>query len=330
MEFRTKLQPQPFDKKLAYGDQIMLIGSCFSENIGRRLEQFKFEVNSNPFGILYNPVSIANGLQRLVVGEKLSEKDLFFHLERWHSFQFHSRFSGAEAESCLSTMNLQIEQGKKFLSQSGWLIVTLGTAWAYREKEGRQIVGNCHKLSAQQFEKELLSSVEIVQQFKTVLNQLKIMNPNLKVMFTVSPVRHLKDGFVENNRSKGILLNAVAELTDQNDHCFYFPSYELVMDDLRDYRFFEEDMVHPNQLAIEYIWERFKEVAITQQSVELMERVVKIVQASQHRPFNVNSEAHQKFVRKQLLLIEELENVHRLNFSEEKKSFNVQLIEENQ
>ena len=242
-KFRTiiPLERAPF--LVDYQSSILGIGSCFIENIGGLLEKYKFPVHLNPFGILYNPISIKNSLVNIATGEGYTKDDLFFHNDLWHSFDHHSAFSHTNQATALAKINSTLTTSSQFLQKTNRLLLTFGTANVFINKTTNKIVANCHKLPNTSFEKKRLSVTEIVDQLFPILTHLKKQYSNLKVIFTVSPVRHIKDGFLENQRSKATLLLAIAELTQQLAFTHYFPAYELVLDDLRDYRFFEKDMV---------------------------------------------------------------------------------------
>jgi hypothetical protein len=295
-----KLQTQiPFKKQsdnlINYASNILLIGSCFVENIGNKLEYFKFQNLLNPFGILFHPKAIEVLIADSVGKKKYSEKDIFFYNEQWHSFDAHSKLSNPSKEILLLELNSQLGLTNQKIQKASHVIITLGTAWVYRFVESQNIVANCHKVPQKQFSKELLSVEEIVQSLENMVRLIKKVNPDVAIIFTVSPVRHLKDGFIENTQSKSHLITAIHSIL--TDHIHYFPSYEIMMDELRDYRFYAEDMMHPNHLAIEYIWNKFKEVWISEDSNKIMDEVDVIQKNLQHKPFNPNSESHQKFLQ---------------------------------
>jgi hypothetical protein len=324
--FRTELITPESKIKLNYQSKIMSLGSCFSEHMGDKLQYFKFDTLINPFGIIYNPQSIAQSLQLLLKNKSLSESDLFEHEGVWNSFLFHSRFSGLDKEKVLASMNRAIAEGSAFLKQANVLMLTFGTAWVYELKRTGKIVANCHKVPAKEFTRYRLSVCDIVDLYKGMIKQLKNQHIDLQIILTVSPVRHLKDGFHENQLSKSVLLMAVNDIVSSFDKVSYFPSYEIMMDDLRDYRFYNSDMVHPSPMAIAYIWNKFLETHINSQIKSTMQSIDKIRQAANHRPFQPNSESHQKFIKKQLKQITELKkHFGGLNFSDEEFIFQSQL-----
>ncbi len=269
----------------------MFLGSCFSENINEKLVERKFDSRSNPFGNTYNPISIFNIIDFVLEEKNYTKEDLFLQNEIWNCYDFHSDMSGLEVENVLRNINEKIIETKTFLKETNVLFITLGTAWVY--ENNNKIVANCHKVPSSQFEKRLLTFEEIETKAKSTFAKLKQFNENIKIVFTLSPVRHLKDGFVENNLSKSILLVAINNLQKEKNIC-YFPAYELVIDDLRDYRFYKEDLVHPNYLAINYIFEQFKSVFFTEKTLTLLVKVEKLLKAFQHR---INYKDTQEYIK---------------------------------
>ncbi|MDR2765178.1 MAG: GSCFA domain-containing protein [Tannerella sp.] len=285
----------------------MLLGSCFAENIGKRLTDGKFNVDVNPFGILYNPASTAEAIKRLLQPEVWSEKDLFFHEGLYHSWAHHSRFSAVTPAQSLHKINERLRAAAEHLRQTDWLLVTFGTAYVYRLKETGQVVANCHKLPDRMFVRERLSVSQIVETWEELLARLWRIRPAMKMLFTVSPVRHWKDGAHENQLSKSILLLAIEQLQAQHpQQVLYFPAYELMMDELRDYRFYAEDMLHPSEVAVQYLWERFAETWLDAAARETLEKVREIQQALNHRPLNPQNELYKQFLSQTLLKIERL------------------------
>jgi lysophospholipase L1-like esterase len=281
------------------------LGSCFAENIAEKLDYFKFENTCNPFGIIFNPVSIEKIIHKAVNQELFTEKDIFFHNERWHCFDVHSDLSNMNKEELLNDLNQLLQSTKQQLQEATHIIITYGTSWVYRNIATNQIVANCHKVPQAAFSKEILSVETIEKSIQNTMNFIQKINPNVSFIFTVSPVRHLKDGFVENQLSKAHLISAIHQILKisigvppSGAEGAYFPSYEIMMDELRDYRFYAEDMIHPNTVAIDYIWERFSETTISEESHSIMKEVETIQKGLQHRPFNPNSESHQQFLSK--------------------------------
>lgn len=276
------------------------MGSCFSENIGKKLEYYKFQTLQNPFGILFHPLAIENLIQKALGQYEYSEGDIFQSDGRWHCFDAHSELTSGSKEVLLKGLNDALMNTANALKEASHIMITLGTAWVYEHKERNTIVANCHKVPQKEFSKKLLSPAEIESSLQNVMALIQKVNPNVQIIFTISPVRHLKDGFVENQRSKSVLISAIHAtigVPPLGARGLYFPSYEIMMDELRDYRFYKEDMVHPNALAIDYIWEKFRSVWISEQACEAMAKVAEIQKGLAHRPFDEKSDAHQKFLK---------------------------------
>ncbi|NCO63883.1 MAG: GSCFA domain-containing protein [Flavobacteriales bacterium] len=283
-----------------YSSKIVLLGSCFSDNIGEKLEYYKFQNLQNPLGILFHPKAIETLIVNAIEEKSYLERDLFFYNEQWHCFDAHSKLSNSSKEVLLSHLNQAIESTNQQISKSTHIIITLGTAWAYRFVENNHIVANCHKVPQKQFSKELLSVEEILQSLENMVSLIQKVNPDVAIIFTVSPVRHIKDGFVENTQSKAHLISAIHRVLSpraQSRGLYYFPSYEIMMDELRDYRFYAEDMIHPNQIAINYIWEKFQEVWMSSEVSKTMEAIDEVQKGLNHKPFNPNSKAHKAFLQ---------------------------------
>jgi GSCFA family len=322
MSFRTILRPQKSNVDIEYKHPIFTIGSCFAENMGQRLAALRLNTLCNPFGILYNPISIAKSINLLVTDYMFTEDDIFEHGGLWHSWQHHGRFSHPDKEVILRGVNECLCEAQNFIKKTNRLIITLGSAYVYVKKDTGETVANCHKVPASFFEKKRLSVEEIVNDFSNTINLLKEQNADLQILMTVSPVRYMRDGIVENQKSKAILLLAIEALCEKFTHVHYFPAYELVMDDLRDYRFYEEDMVHPNKQAIDYIWAFFKETYCTQNTLNIMVEVEKINAMLQHRPLHPNSQEYQQFVD---IVSNKLQMIQKkypfLNFDDKAKPF---------
>ena len=325
--YRTVLDAVKSNDEIAHQNKLLSMGSCFSENIGERLLDYKFSVIVNPYGILFNPVAIAQSLRQIIDNRKFSESDIFYYNQRWQSFFHHGRFANVDKSVCLNDINTAIKQTHQHIQNLGYLMLTLGTANVFVHKKSNQIVANCHKVPSSEFERKRLAINEITADFEPIFNQLKTINPNLKIIFTVSPVRHIRDGLVENQRSKATLLLAVDELVKEYDFVSYFPAYELVLDDLRDYRFFKDDMIHPSKLAIDYVWDYFKKTYFSEKTSELNRQIDRLIQAKNHRPFEERSESHQKFIQNQIQKIRQLEKQFSfLNFEKELNWFSEKLI----
>ncbi|HET9058023.1 MAG TPA: GSCFA domain-containing protein [Chitinophagaceae bacterium] len=296
MNFHLELDIKKSTQLISYKDSILLCGSCFTENIGQKLDYHKFKTLQNPNGILFNPVSIAKSITSYIENKRYSEDELFYFNDIWQSWEHHSRFSNVDKEVSLKMINESQIAAHQFLKETEWLMLTLGSAFVY-EHNNKNVVANCHKIPTDKFHKRLLSVEETLSVLDNLIHRLFIFNSKLKIIFTVSPVRHLRDGFVENNRSKAVLIQAVHHLTEKFNKLFYFPAYELVIDDLRDYRFYAEDMVHPNYAATQYVWDKFTKAYMDNETIELMETINEIQRAKNHKPFNPTSEQHKKFLK---------------------------------
>jgi hypothetical protein len=272
------------------------LGSCFAENMSLKFDYYKFQNQCNPFGIIFNPVSIDKLVSRVVTNNYFKEEDLFFHNEQWHCFELHSELSSSDKVAFLTSINALIDVTKQHFAEASHVILTYGTAWIYRSNQSQEIVANCHKVPQKEFGKELLSIQTIHDSIANTIQLIRSINPDASFIFTVSPVRHIKDGFIENQLSKSHLISALHNVLNGQFHALnYFPSYEIMMDELRDYRFYKEDMLHPNQVAIDYIWERFVDTSILEGIYDTMKEIVTIQKSLQHRSFNPQSESHQKF-----------------------------------
>ncbi len=315
MNFRTNIQLKKERNQIDYDSKLMLFGSCFSKNIAKKLAYFKFQAKSNPFGILFNPIAIEQLITNAINLKEYTERDIFQLNERWHCFDVHSDISAVEKSELLKNLNAAITTTHKQLTEASHLIITLGTAWVYRFIETDAIVGNCHKIPQKKFLRELLSTEEITASLDHIITLVKSINPSVNIIFTVSPVRHLKDGFVENAQSKAHLLTAIHEITNAKKQFYYFPSYEIMLDDLRDYRFYASDMLHPNDTAITYIWEQFQMVWVAEKALLTMKEVETIQRGLAHRPFNPASEQHKKFLLNLKEKKERLFNNYQINFN---------------
>ena len=321
-KFRTIISPQLSPQKISYNTPILFIGSCFTENIGGIMQDLKFQTLINPHGILYNPFSINKTLQSFLVQKKFKINDLRFFNEKYVSIQHHGRFSNTNAKKCLAQINESQEKAIHFLENAEFLILTFGTAYVYEWRENGKIVANCHKIPARNFRRFRLTVNDIIEKIGATIESLQTQFPKLKIIFTLSPIRHWKDGAADNQVSKAILRLSIDELCRRFSNTFYFPAYEIMMDDLRDYRFYESDMIHPNKTAIDYIWQHFKVSFLEEKEENLMREIEKIKQAANHRPLQPKSEAHLKFKQKQLAKIAVLEKKYDfLDFEVEKQHF---------
>ena len=302
MQFRTKISIPKNNNSIDYNSKIVSLGSCFAENMAEKLDYFKFQNACNPFGIIFNPVAIEKMIYRMVNQSFYTEKDIFFHNERWHCFEVHSDLSNADKQELIANLNAILTVAKLQLQAASHIIITYGTSWVYRNVESNAVVANCHKVPQAAFSKEILSVETIKKSMQNTLDLIQKINPNVNFIFTVSPVRHLKDGFAENQLSKAHLISAIYQILQleicNQKSAIYFPSYEIMMDELRDYRFYAADMIHPNAVAIDYIWQRFSETSIADKSQSIMQEIETIQKGLAHKPFNPESESHQQFLSK--------------------------------
>ncbi|MCA6450637.1 MAG: GSCFA domain-containing protein [Chitinophagaceae bacterium] len=308
-EFDIKRAPKP----VQHPQQLMLMGSCFTENIADKLRKHKFNVLENPNGILFNPVSVVEAVESYLSGKLVTAADIFLHNETWHSWKHHSRYSGITAEECISKINSSIVQAQQYLKHADHLMITLGSAWLYTltpeaaNAVPGSVAANNHKAPANWFRKRLMQVPEAVALLGDMIRKLQAYNPSLQIIFTISPVRHLREGVIENNRSKAILIQAVHELVENFEQLYYFPAYELVIDDLRDYRFYAEDLVHPNYHATQYVWEKFTDACMNEETRSLMKEIAELNLAFQHKPFNPETSQHQKFLKTYLVKTQSLQ-----------------------
>lgn len=296
LQTQIPLKKQSHDL-IDYNSRLLLLGSCFSENIGEKFNHFKFQVLQNPFGILYHSNALENLILSAVNDKQYVESDVFFHNERWHCFDAHSDLSSTSKTQLLLNLNNAIKSTRQRIIDDSHVIITLGTAWVYRLIETDTVVANCHKVPQKNFLKEIQSVDSITESLQSIVALIRSLNYKASILFTISPVRHLKDGFIENKQSKSHLITAVHQVVDPRKNIHYFPSYEIMMDELRDYRFYNEDMLHPNPIAVHYIWERFNTVWISSEASQTMERVDNIQKGMQHKPFNPESEQHITFIK---------------------------------
>ncbi len=306
MEFRTKVELPVGQGEIRHSDPILLWGSCFAENIGKLLTDNKFHCDVNPFGILYNPLSIAKSVSLLLDNKVYSAADLRFDKGIWYSLMHHSSFSSADQSECLEKINFRMAKGREMLGKAKWIIFTWGTARVYEWKENGEVVGNCHKLPDRLFTRRLLEVEEIVSAFASLLGRIRQVNPEVQFLFTVSPIRHAKDGMHGNQLNKAVLLLAIERLCQLFSSCHYFPSYEIMLDELRDYRFYADDMLHPTPLAVSYIWECFCESFFTADTLRVMKEWQDIRKGLEHRPFDAKSTAYYTFLSQIMLKIERL------------------------
>ena len=331
MNFHLEFTPKAFAAKINHQHKLLLIGSCFTENIGTKLKQHKFLVLENPNGILFNPISITKSIASYINNKPYTESDLFYQNESWNSWEHHSRFSNPVKEQCLEVINQSQQQAHSFIKSTDWVLITLGSAFVYTVRRSADtttaaiegdVVANCHKVPTDKFDKKLLSLDDVVTALQQMVDKLTALNTTVKIIFTISPVRHLRDGFIENNRSKATLIQAVHSMAEKQENIFYFPAYELVIDDLRDYRFYAEDMVHPNYAATNYVWDKFVATCIDEPSQKLMREINIINAAKSHKPFNPASLQHKSFLQNNLERVNQLSKLYpHINFEEEKIFF---------
>lgn len=315
MKFRTEIDIKPFVEKIDHSSRLFSVGSCFARYMADEFRSAKFSICSNPFGVMFNPASIHSALTRIVECREFTSADMVFDRGRWFCYDLHSAFNRSDVEQGLLEANAAVKQGHEALSRADWVIITFGTAWVYTLNESGEIVANCHKMPSTHFTRRRLSVAEIVEMYDGLMRGALA---GKKVIFTVSPVRHLGDGADENFLSKAILKVAVSELVERFDNAYYFPAYEILNDDLRDYRFYDEDLCHPSVQARGYIGEKFFEAVLSEGAKRLLPRIERIARAVTHRPLDAGSEAFREFCRRQ---IEEIESLPGIDFSEERKYF---------
>jgi GSCFA family protein len=295
MQFMLSLDIPPLPKPITYTDNVLLIGSCFTEHIADRLKHYKFREYANPHGILFNPLSVASSLDGYLSERLYAEDELFYLNELWNSWDHHTRFSNIDKQTALEGINQSQTQATGFIKKADWVMITLGSAFQYYLTETGRPVANNHRAPAQWFEKKLLPTTDIISALSATLEKLFAANPFVQVLFTISPVRHIRDGVVDNNRSKARLIEAVHTLCAQFEKAHYFPAYELVIDILRDYRFYDIDFVHPNFPATAYVWEQFTKSCVAAPAQEIMQQIQDIVTARSHRSRFPETQIHRKF-----------------------------------
>ncbi|CAN5791703.1 GSCFA domain-containing protein [soil metagenome] len=322
MKFLTDINIRSLQPPITYTDKLLLTGSCFTEHIGNHLMDAKFNVLQNPNGILFDPLSVCRSLVSYIHNTQYTKDDLFYLNESWHSWQHHSRFSNPDGDECLKHINASQTAAHHFIKEAEWLIITLGSSFSYKLADNAVHVANCHKAPAQQFIKHLCSIEETVTALDGTIHQLFHFNKKLNIIFTISPVRHLRDGVVENNRSKARLIEAVHHLVNKFDRLHYFPAYELVIDVLRDYRFYDIDLAHPNYAATQFVLEKFSENCLNDAAKKLAEEIKKITIAANHKAFNPQSQQHKQFLQTHLERTKHLQQLYPfLDFSKELQYF---------
>ena len=306
MKFHFEFDIKKIPWTIAHTHNTFLMGSCFTENMGEKFRKHKFRVLENPNGILFNPVSVANAITSYIENRKIDTAQQFYLNEGWHSWNHHSRFSAPGKEEALEKINQSTHDANGFLKTADFIVITLGSAWTYQLTELAEngvpgaVAANNHKAPASWFNRKLMAVEEVLRVLDNMIHRLFHFNPSLHIIFTISPVRHLREGVVENNRSKAVLIQAVHHLVDKFEGLYYFPAYELVIDDLRDYRFYAEDLVHPNYFATEYVWEKFCFACMNESTRKIMDEIKHINLAFRHKPFNPDSDQHKKFLTSSL------------------------------
>lgn len=318
-DFRTKLEVQAYPFAINYSTPALFCGSCFTENIGSIMVERKMPILVNPFGVVYNPISVKLVIESILRAKPLGDSDLKFRNGLWFSYLHHTSYSSPIKEVCLESINADLYKASEFVRGMKYLLITFGTARVYYLKENDQPVANCHKIPAKEFDNRLMSVEEIVNSWTTLIDDLLKRTSDLKIIFTISPVRHWKDGAIGNQQSKSILNVAVHELIKKHPgNAFYFPAYEAMMDDLRDYRFYADDMLHPSKVAIDYIWENFKSSLIDPQAIALMGEIERVISAVNHKPFNPNTKEYREFVVNTLARINKIKGINpTLDFTKE-------------
>lgn len=301
MDFRTPVIISESTFRIDHSTKIMLFGSCFSENIGAKLLRYKFRINANPFGIVYNPLSIATVINRLLSNQNFSETDLVFHNGVYQSFLHHGQFSHPDKNKCMENISRMFAEAAAFIPRTDVFFITFGTAYVYKLKSTGKVVANCHKFPPNTFTRERLTVEAIVKEWNDVINTISALNPVTRFIFTVSPIRHWKDGAHENQISKSILHLAIDELQEIFASVLsYFPAYEILLDELRDYRFFTEDMIHPSDVATDYIWERFCKTFFRKETQDTISEWNQISRSLNHVPLNESTENYRQFLKQTL------------------------------
>lgn len=295
--FQTRIDIPHSTAEISHQHRIMALGSCFSENIGKKMANAAFLVDINPFGVLYNPISVSKSIELLTQQKRFTIDDIFQNRGLWQSFAHSSLFSAATAEDCILKINSRMESSCHFLKSTDFLLITFGTAWVFEDVESRSVVSNCHKLPANAFVRRRLSIAEIVTDYTSLINKLQKQFPDLHIVFTISPIRHWKDGAHENSISKSTLLLAVEELQKKFQRVLYFPAYEIQLDELRDYRFYAADMLHPSDVAVDYIWQRFSETYFSAETNQLKKLLEQLATDKAHRPLHPESAEYSLFLQ---------------------------------
>lgn len=323
-ELTTPVKIPEIPASISYKTEILFMGSCFAEHIGNRMQELKFRTCLNPFGVIYNPLSMAKNLQHLIGKAEFTEADLSFRDELWFSYSHYTLFSDPDKNRCLENINSKFFLAKEAIRKAELLFITLGTSWVFRLKETGEVVNNCHKLPATRFERFFSDVDQSVEALSAVITDLQHINPDLKIIFSVSPVRHWKDGAIQNQRSKSALHLSIAELQSNFKGIHYFPAYEIFMDELRDYRFYAADKLHPSAAAQEYIWEIFQQSFLTDKTREIAGKVQKILNSVRHRPRFPATKSYKSFIEKTLDTIRKLRDEYPfLDFTAEEEELHI-------
>ena len=327
MNLQTKITVAAPDFLIDYNSRLMMLGSCFAENMGSKFSYYKFDVDVNPCGIIYNPLSVANVLRLIVEGKQFEKSDLRQVGGKWVSLYHHGAFSSTDPDECLRRINDRLTKATGELRTLDLLVITWGTAWVYRYTRENIVVSNCHKIPSQEFERSRLSVEDIVKEYLVLIGRLREIKPGLRILFTVSPIRHWKDGAHGNQLSKATLLLAIDRLREELQHVYYFPAYEIVLDELRDYRFYADDMLHMSGFTVDYIWERFLYSFISPEVLGLMNQIGRVNKGVAHRPFDPQSEEYHRLVKKMLAEIAMISRSYpMIDFSEEKRKLNEVIV----
>ena len=309
MKLTTPIKLSKQNPPINYSSKVLLLGSCFAQNMGAKLEYYKFQQCTNPFGILFHPVAIEKLIARAVNQNWFTSKDVFLQNEQWHCFLAHSKLSNTSKEDLISALNSALEKLRFSLLEASHVVFTFGTAWVYKHLEKDIIVANCHKVPQKEFVKQLLSPDDVSDVLLGIETKLRTINPTCSIINTVSPVRHIKDGLIENSRSKAHLIAGVQEIVSPDKFNYYFPSFEIMMDELRDYRYYKEDLIHPNETAIHLIWEKFLSSWVASETFEIQKKIAVIQNGLLHIPFNENSKAHIHFKKDLEVQISQVQKV---------------------
>ncbi len=327
MNLQAKTTVAAPDFLIDYNSRLMMLGSCFAENMGSKFSYYKFDVDVNPCGIIYNPLSVANVLRLIVEGKQFEKSDLRQVGGKWVSLYHHGAFSSTDPDECLRRINDRLTKATGELRTLDLLVITWGTAWVYRYTRENIVVSNCHKIPSQEFERSRLSVEDIVKEYLVLIGRLREINPGLRILFTVSPIRHWKDGAHGNQLSKATLLLAIDRLREELQHVYYFPADEIVLDELRDYRFYADDMLHMSGFTVDYIWERFLYSFISPEVLGLMNQIGRVNKGVAHRPFDPQSEEYHRLVKKMLAEIAMISRSYpMIDFSEEKRKLNEVIV----